>query len=405
MKRRTYQPIRSSEGGFVALFSVIFFALLASIITVGFIRITVVEQQQALNNDQTARALAAAEAGVEDAKRVVAYYAGLPDGSQKDAFRAALENGACDALFAPGSAPVAANVVTAGEAEGVRVAAGQNLFYTCLTLNLNTPDYLKTVAKDETEVIPLRSEDAFDRVRLEWHLNSDAADANGDGIPNNYQPSGDSLPRVNQFGVAGNQPPAYIRAQLIGVPKNGAFNRDDLENRNRSVFMSPITNGGARNETAGLTFQSADTPGNSTNGFGFNTTKTLLPVRCASSGSASANLGSYACQVTLTLPGGGLSAATNDYYLLITPLYRDARIRARLMQGGTDRTFEAVQPRIDSTGRASDVFRRVEVRTNFPGDNFDMLRYGVSVGDNICKQFQVTDDPTQFEDPAAALCN
>lgn len=372
----------SPQSGFVSLFSVIFFALLATVITVGFIRIMNIEQQQSLNNDLTARALAASEAGVEDAKRAIARYASMPGGSAKTQFRQALTSNECDGLYRSGS-PV-------GTAIGLNpngvVASDQNLSYTCLTVDLDTADFIDTIGANQSQIIPLRSGDDFNQITLQWHLNSGEADVNGDGLPSNYQLVDGSLPTVGEFGDAGAQPPAYIRAQLIGAPNSGSISRNELEDRSRTVFLMPSEDGGNT-----LSFQTADNPGNSTNNYGFNTTKSSpFVVNCQSQSEASAAIGDYACRATLTLPGGSLSPDNNRYYLQVTALYRDTHVRATLAQNGEARNFRDAQPRIDSNGLAADTFRRVEVRTNFPGDNFSMPRYGAEVGENVCKNFHVT---------------
>lgn len=389
-----YQTSKSTQSGFVALFSVVFFALLAMVITVGFIRIMNIEQQQALNNDLTARALSAAEAGVEDAKRAIAHYANMPantpqERSSKDQFRTALNGNECNSLFRAGS-PVAA--VLGLNPDGV-VASGQNLAYTCLTVDLDTADYLATVGANQSQVIPMRSSGTFDRVKLEWHLNSGAGDTNGDGIPSNNINLETDLPTIAQFGADGDQPPAFMRVQLIGKP-NTAFNRNQLEDRSRTVFLTPFEGGVTQ-----FSIANADDPGApvETRNYGFNAPKSPpIAVDCDREDEAENRIGQYACGVTVILPGGSLAPSANEYYLQVTPLYRGTHVRASLFAGSaTDdanrRNFNAAQPRIDSNGVAADTFRRVEVRTNFPGDIFTLPRYGAEVGDNICKNFHVTD--------------
>ena len=393
MKPTNLHP-NSKQAGFVSLFSVIFFALLATVITVGFIRIMNIEQQQALNNDLTARALSAAEAGVEDAKRAISHYASMPSGAAKTQFRAALNSNECDGLYRSGS-PVRAAI---GLDPNGRIAPDQNLYYTCLTVDLETADFIDTIGANQSQVIPLRSGSSFNQVTLQWHLNSDSIDENGDGIPQNYQLVDGSLPTVSEFGNAGAQPPAYIRAQLIGAPSSGNISRNALEDRSRTVFLMPSESGGNS-----LSFQTADTPGNSTNNYGFDTNKSSpFVVNCQTTNEANSDIGGYACEATLTLPGGALSSDSNDYYLQVTPIYRGTHIRATLSQNGAARTFDGAQPRIESNGLAADTFRRIEVRTNFPGDNFALPRYGAEVSENICKNFHVTTSPTGWK---ANECN
>ncbi len=387
MEKNTF----NRQQGFVSIFSVLFFTLLAAVITIGFVRLMVIEQQQALDNDSTSRALSAAEAGVEDAKRAIDYYAKLGGGAEKDAIRAALASDKCDALFT-NTSDVAKSIGLVGK-NGV-LADGQNLRYTCLNVALNTADYTKPIAANTSQVIALRGETDFNQLTVEWHkISNGSGGKDSDGVPANYPLAGD-LPRISDFGKDGAQPPAFMRLQLIGVPK-GSFNRGDLEARSRIVFLSPQAPGGA-SETD---FTAADNRG-------FNSVKSSpIGTKCVATAQAKDNEGKYACAFTLTLPGGSLDTKNNNYYLQLTPLYRSTNIRVQLKQKNISDPsaassivkFNEVQPSIDSTGAAADVFRRVEARVELPDETYATLRYAAEVGDNICKNFYVTNDPAQWQ--------
>lgn len=61
--------------------------------------------------------------------------------------------------------------------------------------------------------------------------------------------------------------------------------------------------------------------------------------------------------------------------------------------------FNGVQPSVDSTGRASNLYRRVEVRLRL-GDDFPYPNYAADIENNLCKDFTVT-----VESASGGTCN
>ena len=66
----------------------------------------------------------------------------------------------------------------------------------------------------------------------------------------------------------------------------------------------------------------------------------------------------------------------------------------------TEVDLNLVQPKIDSTGRAADVFRRVEASVELTDPNDVMLypRATVDTTGSFCKSFVVTDNLNDYED-------
>lgn len=379
-----HHNLKSDERGFVSLFTVIFFMLLITIITVGFLRIMAAEQRQALDNDLTASAEAAAQSGVEDAKRAILKYQSLPDGDPlKAQLLSALTSNECDALFSNASITAALNISNTGT---INSQPGLDQYYTCLSVNLNTPDYVGRASAGQSEFIPLipQNGDRYDEVVIQWHLTSQTIGNDGDGQPANYAPAL-SLPPVTggASSWAARGYPAYMRVELYGYP-NGNFTRSGIDSLSRSVFLVPnaSSNAAAVPSSTAINMGTIDPRG-------MNQNKTnLIGVRCSGT-PPNVPLGTYACTARLALDNGQPSTS-NTYYIRVTPLYGSAHFRLQMVRGGNAINFSGVEPMIDSTGRASDVFRRIQTRVR-PDNLSNLPEYAAESAGDICKTMQVSD--------------
>lgn len=377
-KRQTH------EEGFVSLFTVIFFMMLISVITIGFLRIMTIEQRQSLDNDLTASALASAESGIEDGKRAILKYASMPDGAEKNALRSALTSNECNALLSNSTA----NSIGINATGSITGNADLNQYYTCLSVNLFSADYISSASAGKSEYIPLHTEndDPFDQIKVSWHMVSNAINAESDGRPSNYALS-TSFPKVtgNAQSWSAQGYPAYLRVQMYGYPQ-GSFTRDNVNDRTRSLFLIPSVVGTAEN-TAISTTISDPTPHEFDNG-----KSAVQAIQCKPT-PATVSEGEYACAATISLPDDPtLRGNNNEYYLRVTPLYGATHFKVELKDSskGTIVNFSEVQPIIDVTGRASDVYRRVQARVRMDAVG-DLPEYAVESADDICKNMQVSD--------------
>jgi hypothetical protein len=96
--------------------------------------------------------------------------------------------------------------------------------------------------------------------------------------------------------------------------------------------------------------------------------------------------------MSLILPDP-IKGGANDRkaYMRLTPLYNGAHFRVTMSQNGSERKFDGIQPLVDSTGRANDIFRRVVSRVNLTDTSFPYPDAAVDLMGNLCKSFSITD--------------
>ena len=77
-------------------------------------------------------------------------------------------------------------------------------------------------------------------------------------------------------------------------------------------------------------------------------------------------------------------------------MYNATHFKVTLNSGATPLDFSGVQPSIDSTGRASTQYSRVETRVDLTSTNFAFPEAAVDLTGNLCKDFTVTDNATDY---------
>lgn len=373
------------QHGAVSLFIVVFTALLITVITVSFIHIMVLDQQQASTADLSQSAYDSAQAGVEDAKRALLRYQSICDsGGACAAAATKINSSVCNA-------GLDGIVDTSGSEVQVKEDSGGNALnqaYTCVRIQLATADYLGVLQADDSKVIPLVGTSPFDTVQLQWFSSQDLQTGNNSTI-DLLPGSALTQPLLVQSAWQPNRP-SIMRSQLMQF--GTSFNLSDFNDTNaqgqsnaNTLFLYPTGTTGMANSTVDTAaFEARDARKTATG--------KPLPITC------SGNLtgGGYACSVNLILPtpiGGGNRTA----FLRLSALYNKTDYRVTLSNGSTPVTFAGVQPQIDSTGRANDLFRRVESRVEMVDTNFPYPDAAVDTTGNFCKDFLITDNTTDYK--------
>ena len=355
--------------GAVSIFVVIFTALLVTVVTVSFMRLMIRDQQQATDSDLSQSAYDAALAGVEDAKRALTRYDASTDG----------DLGRCNQI---------AVVLGRPNTDPVGVGSSQlQQSYTCVQVQLDTPDYRKALKADETQLIPLRATGEFNQVKIEWFDQDDSETV----TLQEGSSSGSSISLDPRASWPSTRPPV-LETQLMQT--NRTFSLSEFDNTSgdksnaNTLFLYPK----ARSTATTYSFtedirrdKDSDAP---------------VEAQCKTD----IHTGTpYACVTTLNIPdprGSGTTQRNDDTaYLRLTARYNKANVKITLLRTnntGTTTTvdFDGVQPLVDSTGKANDLFRRVRARIEPAGGVYPEA--AVDMTSSFCKTFRVTDRTTDY---------
>jgi len=377
---------RSRESGAVSLFLVIFAMLLITIVTISFVRLMVTDQQQATTNDLSQSAYDSALAGAEDAKRALIWYrttcanGGDCAGAEATINSATCNEGLSEVITVPGD-----NGEVLVQQQQSANDSKLNQAYTCVKMQLETDDYIGALSPNSSKLIPLKSTDPFTTVTIEWYNRDDLGGATTtvDLLSNVQAQANQPLYQQTDWPVTR---PSLLRTQLIQFGSSFTLADFDTsspaESNANTLFLYP-------SGSTGSTVPVEDTWNIAAEDIRRTPTGEPQPTRCIGDLIG----GGYACTVNITLPNPvGGDANNRTAYLRLSTLYNGAHFRVSL--DGTQ--FDGVQPSIDSTGRANDLFRRVETRVDLVDTNFPFPEAAVDLTGNLCKDFLVTDRASDF---------
>lgn len=377
----------SREKGVVSILSVIFFIILMSIITVSFLRIVTDEQDQVIQDDLSKGALAAARSGVEDAKRALLLCRSKSGAAQVQCY-SDLNNQNCPGIFA--SSTMVSDLSLQTNPDGsVKVGDptnDNNQRYTCVTISQTTPNYTGIASEGLGAFIPLRSTTAFNQIRISWHQTSvDGAGA----IPAAGPISLDTNPRRAEWrNGAGVRYIAMPRIQLVQFDTTQTLNAQ--QDNTVGAFLVP-NSGGAQTNC-----------GNPAMGLGSVCVNAIapngMPKRAAVNCVTPAPVGGYLCSATLNL--NFAQSTTSQYFMLLKSQYGTPHYSVELLYNGASAPFNDVQPEVDSTGAAANVYKRILSRIEYQADTY-FTSNSIESGLSVCKDFFVTYNA--FTNPCAAL--
>jgi len=313
-----------------------------------------------------------------------------------------------------------------------------NQAYTCVTVTPDTPDYLALLSPSQPSlIVPLRFHEDVDTLVIRWWRSADT-DGADPFIGNRCNAGGTGCFPTTSIRNNDLEPPV-IRWQLINPGSGWTLDSLNNENAQASLFFVPTTGvsvGASNTRHMGNSAVEAEIVTRSGqairnvapyNDITFNTNftgqdspqggllpwptaqginlggHTPLPILCYNHFNQTGNSG-YACSVQINLPTAMRIPANSANALLRLTAYYGTRATSISVEGrsraagggnlGVQRNFNSVQPEIDSTGRASDLFRRVIARVDLADAWFPFPEYALELRDsgaNLCKNFLVWD--------------
>ncbi len=324
---------QTKEAGMVSIMVTLILMIVLSLIVLGFAQVANRNQRQSLDRQLSTQAFYAAETGINDVRNLIATK-GTPVPKPD------CTNGSGAELAYYGAAGGLNNAVN----------ASQSVSYTCVMVD-PTPDTLayNDVGTTGTVVPVAAASGTIGRLKLSWQSK--------DGTPTPLTGCPASVTKT--FSPTGSWTCGYGVLRFDLVPTSGSLNIAALQNTTMSSIVVPLSSGGSA--TYGYI---ANTSGSND----------VLKGLCTNTG----------CSLTIT----GLSST--QYYLRVSSTYKDASLQINIADAANNPLdFTGAQALIDSTGKAQDVLRRVQVHVPLATSGNQLPDYAIESTDSVCKRFAV----------------
>ena len=414
------KKIRTKRGG-ASIFIVMFTIIILTIIVAGFTRVIVSEAVKTTNTDLSQSAYDSALAGVEDAKiALLRYHACLSKDYTATTGTAECRNiiknmqegikkrdcsTVSNVLGREANASTEQSVVVQETQSSDQKGNNTSMLqaYTCVTIKEELEDYRTTLtSQSRLRVIPIRTADIdnLGYIRIKWFSLANQQQLASEGKSLNYC-SDPTYSFMEAFFYpagqcnGGDQAPTSIMARYIQTDEEYDLSELSLSRNKNStdtgaVFLAPSNRNGETSLSKDVWGESADKGENK-------------PYRIFCKPSEA-----WVCSVDIQLPETFRKSSNrndgNTYLILSMPYGRpdtDVSVTTYLKDNDgvkeeNRRDFTGVQARVDSTGRANDLYRRVETRIELVDTNYSYPEFEITLTDSqtdtLSKNFYTTFD-------------
>jgi type II secretory pathway pseudopilin PulG len=349
-KPQTLKKLSKDQSGLAAIIVVLIVIVLLTMIVFTFARISQRNQRQVLDRQLDTAAYYAAESGINDAREWI-----------RQNPTAVKET--CDM---PPPEPGWPNASEEGKLDG------EELSYPCVLVT-PVPDSLKydNVESGDSRVLPVKPIGGnLSSIEIAWQ---EVGGGTNFSCPSNN-------PKEDW-----NCDPGILQIDLIPLQQGSSINRDYFINRTMTVFARPSAGSVDENGTVGYATAR-----------GFGNQGATVSAKCNSASS------SKHCRLKIenfSDPG----FTPNSAYIKVTPHYKSADIEVCSPEcGSASEGLVGAQWVVDSTGRAADVLKRLQVRLSAETyeNNQPVFSNAIHTAQSICKRFEIGDGV--YKDPSKA---
>lgn len=336
--------IKNNQDGFASLTIALVLVLVLSLITVGFAQLARREQQSALNKQLASQANYASESGINDVVKQI-------------------KTNPASISSSP-TACLGQNSITPGNPEGNKIDIDRDVSYTCALVDLNPPSLVKSLDANSSWYTTFSTSAPLTNLKVAWEHKGSGTKTPKSSITEKFKPA------LNW----GNHPAVL---QVNVTPLSGS--RDGLIDNSFTVYMYP-----ASNNTEVRTIMH-----NAPGGQG-----KVLSGKCSSSG-----------QCFSTITWNAATGTTGPFLLHIIGYYDNSTVT---VSGNSNIpptpvqpvTFLNAQAKVDVTGKARNVLKRLQVRVPL-SPSYPLPDYAIEA-QNICKRLE-TGPTVTAPDPANSV--
>lgn len=337
------QTNRTDQRGMASIIITMVTMVVISLIVIGFATISRREQRQSLDQLLSSQAFYAAESGVEDARAVIK--------NSLNTGQPIVGRTACLTNDAGGNYPTG-NQMIVGDGE-------YDVRYTCLKVDPAPSNVQFDNVSQNSIVVPVTSDQPITSIKVTWKPSTENSGSPMDGCPS--APANSFTPQTGWSCGHG-----VMRMDL--VPTGGSLTSASLTGGLLSAFFVPVTTG---------------SPG--TLAYSGNTGKAnVVAANCTAA---------TACTATIS----GITGGSNSLSLRINSMYKPSNMVIESFNGATAQKISGVQAMVDSTGKANDVLRRIQVRLPIVETGGNLPGAAITSNGSVCKRFEVA--PGYFRIP------